>query len=112
MDQQRRDQIERRWQEIYRKIAEAERTGESPLTGVDAAFYCDQLLEELDELEFELGLADLEERRPATRQHSDSEALRPIHLKAAPAGELIRSTDYKDPGILPKCSVIEAFKPT
>jgi hypothetical protein len=69
VDQQRRDQIERRWQEIYRKIAEAERTGESPLTGVDAEFYCDQLLEELDELEFELGLAYFEERGP---QHFQS----------------------------------------
>ncbi len=34
MDQQRRNQIERRWQEIYRKIAEAERTGETA-TGED-----------------------------------------------------------------------------
>ena len=67
MDEQRRHQIEHRWQEIYRKIAEAERTGESPLTGVDAAFYCGQLLEELDELEFELGLAYFEERGPVRR---------------------------------------------
>ena len=69
MDQQRRDQIERRWQEIYRKIAEAERTGESPLPGLDAEFYCGQLLEELDELEFELGVAYFEESGP---QHSQS----------------------------------------
>ena len=59
MDQERRDQIEHRWQEIYRKIAEAERTGESPLPGLDAEFYCGQLLEELDELEFELGVVVL-----------------------------------------------------
>jgi hypothetical protein len=71
VDQQRRDQIELRWQEIYSKIAEAERTGESPLTGVDAAFYCGQLLEELDELEFELGLAYFEESGQVTELESD-----------------------------------------
>jgi hypothetical protein len=56
MDQARRDQIECRWQEIHRKLADAERTGESPIPSVDATFYCGQLLEELDELEYELGI--------------------------------------------------------
>lgn len=75
MDQNRRDQIERRWQEIYRKIVEAERTGESPLTGVDAEFYCDQLLEELDELEFELGLAYFEARDTAPGHSRSSSSI-------------------------------------
>lgn len=45
----RRDEIERRWQEINRKFADTERTGESPIAGVDAEFYCGQLLDELEE---------------------------------------------------------------
>jgi len=67
VDQARRDEIEHRWQEINGKIADAERTGESPIMGVDADFYCGQLLDELEELEYELGIAhfqDLPSRIP------------------------------------------------
>ncbi len=62
MDQSRRDEIERRWQDINRKIAEAERTDVSPIAGVDVEFYCGQLLNELEELEYELGQAYIADR--------------------------------------------------
>jgi hypothetical protein len=67
VDRKRHEEIERRWQEIYRNIAEAERSGDSPLTGVDAELYCQQLLEELDELKLELGMAYFEKRGRTAR---------------------------------------------
>lgn len=59
----RRDAIHRRWQEIETKLEQVWLTGESPLPTVDAEFYQGQLLEELDELEYEL-VVDYLERRP------------------------------------------------
>ena len=63
MDVARREAIEKRWQAIDEKLKAVRLTGKSPIEGVDAEFYSGQLLEELDEMEYELGLDYFEDKR-------------------------------------------------
>ena len=50
-------EIELRFREINRKLEQLRETGVCPIVGVDPEFYQGQLLEELDEIEYGLGMA-------------------------------------------------------
>lgn len=63
MTPERREQIEKRWREIDDRLADLAAGEPCPVPGVDVEFYRGELLLQLDELEYEIGVDYFKDRK-------------------------------------------------